>query len=44
VFDWSRPIPQNVAVEIISWGDPGKKRKPIAIDNEKQKTEKETGV
>ena len=43
MFDWSSPfdtnneILQNVAVEIQSWGDPGKKRKQIENDDENRK-------
>jgi hypothetical protein len=32
--------PQTVTVEILSWGDPGKKRKQIENDDKKQKKKK----
>jgi hypothetical protein len=34
-------IPQNVTVEILSWGDPRKKRKQIENYDEKQRKKQE---
>ena len=48
MFDWSSPfIDRFLKMSLLRFypgATPREKRKPIAIDDENQKTEKETGV